>query len=223
MSGERWLSVNEIAHVHGLLDELLDSGRDRLGVTSTNVLAAQLVDRHARVIAEAAAPIAVDGGVADLDPGRVRILVRPDGHMQRAEVDRAAAAPAGVDPVRHAVQAIVSAHEDLVAAVAARRGRAAAVLWRSVGDRIAIAFSARARETGRAGEAPAIVASVIGADARFGAPRRVGMAIVPGAQRPFLVRQGCCLSYRTVKAESCFTCPLVDDDERRARLARGDA
>jgi hypothetical protein len=171
------------------------------------------------VVAEAASAHVAAGRRADLAPERVVLHVRSDGDLSHAEV---AAGGGGEDGTRRATLLARDAaglHEPLVAALARLRGRAAAVLWRTVGDRVAIALSAAVREAGRGAEAPGLVAAVIAADERFGRPRRTGVVHAEGAERPFLVRQGCCLSYRTVKDRPCFTCPLLDDEARTARLA----
>ena len=202
----------------GLLDLLLELTARRMGTTSTGVRAAQLVDRHARVVAEALAPAIVAGRHAALAPGEVVIELAPDGELERAHV-RGGDGHGDARRPEVAAAGFADLHAPLVAAVAARRGRAATVLFRSVGDRLAIAVAAEARSRGRDADAPGLVAGVIAADPRFGPARRLGVARVGAAARPYLVRAGCCLSHRTVKGRPCFTCPVLGDDARVARLA----
>ena len=201
-----------------LLQRMVELTGRRMRATSSGVRAGQLLDRHARVIAEAASAHVAAGSGADLAPERVVLHVLANGDVSHADV------PAGGPGERTALAIALARdaaalHEPLVAALALRRGRAAPVLWRTVGDRVAIALSAAVRAAGHGAEAPGLIAAVIAADPRYGKPRRTGVARAEGAERPFLVRQGCCLSYRTVKDQPCFTCPLLDDEGRAERLA----
>jgi len=209
-------SCDALVATPGLLDTLLARTARRMGTTSISVRAAQLVDRHARVVAEALAPAIVVGRRAALAPGDVVIDLAPDGELTRAHLGRG---ENGAQRPESAAAEFAELHAPLVLAVAARRGRAEAVLFRSVGDRLAIAVAAEARARGRDADVPGLVAAMIGADARFGPARRLGVARIGATTRPYLVRAGCCLSHRTVKDRPCFTCPVLRDEERVARLA----
>ncbi len=210
-------SCHALVATPGLLDTLLALTARRMETTSTGVRAAQFVDRHARVVAEALAPAIVAAARPLLGPLDVVIDLAADGELTRAHVGRVAGETQRAESV---AAAFASLHAPLVLAVAARRGRAAAVLFRSVGDRLAIAVAAEARARGRDADVPGLVAAMIGADARFGPARRLGVARVGETTRPYLVRAGCCLSHRTVKGRPCFTCPVLQDEDRVARLAQ---
>ena len=38
---------------------------------------------------------------------------------------------------------------------------------------------------------------------------------------PLHVREGCCLYYRLPAGLKCFSCPLIDDEDRRRLVAGG--
>ena len=109
--------------------------------------------------------------------------------------------------------------EPLLEAIAARTGRPLRALWRSAGDRLGGAFlwlgdvvgmRERAWELGTLcmeGSGPLAVG------AGFRVLEHAGIA------EPTRNRRGCCLIYRVEGNDTCFTCPLTSEAQRRERLA----
>jgi hypothetical protein len=103
-------------------------------------------------------------------------------------------------------------------AIGAATGRPLSALWRGAGDRLAGAFlwlgdvvgmRARSWELGTRcmqGDGPLAVG------AGFRVLEHAGIA------EPTRNRRGCCLIYRAEGEDTCFTCPLTTEDERRRRL-----
>ena len=104
-------------------------------------------------------------------------------------------------------------------AIAEITGRPLRALWRSAGDRLGGAFLwlgevIGVRETAwELGTRCMNAGGPLGVGAGFRVIKHAGIA------EPTRNRRGCCLIWRADGRETCFTCPLTTDAERRARLA----
>ena len=112
----------------------------------------------------------------------------------------------------------------LMQAISSATGRPLSALWRSAGDRLGGAFLWLGEVVGvreRAWELGTLCM-------RSGGPLAVGAGFRvlehAGIAEPTRNRRSCCLIWRAEGQDTCFTCPLTTDGERRARLqARADA
>jgi hypothetical protein len=93
----------------------------------------------------------------------------------------------------------------LIDAVNATTRRPATALWRAVKDRMDGAIAWIAETTGRRPRAFALLDG------------QAELRLLDLATHDTLlhVREGCCLYYRTAANVKCFSCPLLDDAERR--------
>jgi hypothetical protein len=108
--------------------------------------------------------------------------------------------------------------QPLLEAIAAATGRPLGALWRSAGDRLGGAFLWLGEVVGARERA-----WDLGTRCMQGAgPLAVGAGFRviehAGIAEPTRNRRGCCLIWRAEGQQTCFTCPLTTDAERRARL-----
>ncbi len=111
----------------------------------------------------------------------------------------------------------------LLEAISAGTGRPLRALWRSAGDRLGGAFLWLGEIVGMRDRAWELGTRCMQA----GGPLAVGAGFRliehAGIAEPTRNRSSCCLIYRADGQDTCFTCPLTSDGERRARLqARAD-
>ncbi len=107
----------------------------------------------------------------------------------------------------------------LLEAIAAATGRPLTALWRSAGDRLGGAFLWLGEVAGMRERAWALGAqAMVGG----GGPLAVGAGFRvlehAGIAEPTRNRRSCCLIWRAEDSDTCFTCPLTTDAERRVRL-----
>lgn len=107
----------------------------------------------------------------------------------------------------------------LLTAIAAATGRPERALWRSAADRLGGAFLWLGEVVGMRERAWDLGARCM----RTGGPLAGGAGFRvlehAGIAEPTRDRRGCCLIYRVEGNDTCFTCPLTSEAERRARLA----
>ena len=106
----------------------------------------------------------------------------------------------------------------LLEAIGAATGRPLGALWRSAGDRLGGAFLWLGEVVGMRERAWDLGARCM----QSGGPLAVGAGFRvldhAGIAEPTRNRRGCCLIYRVAGNDTCFTCPLTTEGERRARL-----
>jgi hypothetical protein len=136
----------------------------------------------------------------DLHPDRVELWIGdepPDGNGLKRLTD----ATHDGRPDEH-----LTAHlTPLIAAVNAATKRPETALWRAVKDRTDGAIAWIAETSGRRPRAFELLRD------------RAELRLLDlGTHETLLhVREGCCLYYRTPANVKCFSCPLLDDEERR--------
>ncbi len=107
----------------------------------------------------------------------------------------------------------------LLAAISSATGRPLRALWRSAGDRLGGAFLWLGEVVGVRDRAWELgtrcmqAAGPLGVGAGFRVIEHAGIA------EPTRDRRSCCLIWRAEGQDTCFTCPLTSESERRARLA----
>lgn len=108
--------------------------------------------------------------------------------------------------------------EPLLAAISQATGRPLRALWRSAGDRLGGAFLWLGEVVGRRERAWDLGTRCM----ERGGPLAVGAGFRvlehAGIAEPTRNRRSCCLIYRADGQDTCFTCPLTTEAERRARL-----
>ncbi len=108
--------------------------------------------------------------------------------------------------------------EPLLAGLSARSGRPLGALWRSAGDRLGGAFLWLGEVIGARDRAWELGtrcmdrAGPLGVGAGFRVLEHAGIA------EPTRNRRSCCLIWRAQDGQTCFTCPLTSEGERRSRL-----
>jgi FhuF 2Fe-2S C-terminal domain len=106
----------------------------------------------------------------------------------------------------------------LLDAIGAATGRPRQALWRSAGDRLGGAFLWLGEVVGMRERAWDLGARCM----RSGGPLAVGAGFRvlehAGIAEPTRNRRGCCLIYRVAGHDTCFTCPLTSEAQRRERL-----
>ncbi len=106
----------------------------------------------------------------------------------------------------------------LLAAIHAATARPLDALWRSAGDRLGGAFLWLGEVVGVRERAWDLGTRCMQA----GGPLAVGAGYRviehAGIAEPTRNRRGCCLIWRADGQDTCFTCPLTTEDERRSRL-----
>ena len=107
----------------------------------------------------------------------------------------------------------------LLEAINAATGRPLRALWRSCGDRLGGAFLWLGEVAGMRERAWALGTATMTAGS---GPLAVGAGYRvlehAGIAEPTRNRRSCCLIWRAEGNETCFTCPLTSDGERRDRL-----
>ena len=205
--GEGWLAADAL---DARLDGLLAGMHDLAGLDHPPLGAQWLLEHCAWQGASLAVAAAMDGWVPDLSPGNVLLWFRDGGVWGIAlrEVRRGRRRPA-----RAAHDVLEALLTPVVAAITARRLRAARPLWRAAGDRV--------------GQAVVWAGAAYGdPDARGGSARRCSRrprrctcrcrprSAADGA--PLHLRASCCLYHRVPGAEVCAGCPLRRSPRLRA-------
>lgn len=113
----------------------------------------------------------------------------------------------------------IQAHlEPLLEAIAVATGRPLRALWRSAGDRLGGAFLWLGEVVGVRDRAWVLGTRCMEA----GGPLAVGAGFRviehAGFAEPTRNRRSCCLIWRAEGQDTCFTCPLTTEAQRRARL-----
>ena len=178
-----------------------------LGTDRPDIQGQRLVEVVTWCLALPAAAALLDGDdLPDLSTGNVLVWIgdQPPGGIGIA-LRRGDASP-GAD-----LDDLLAAHlAPLVDAVNATTKRPSNALWRSSRDRVAGAIVWVGEMTGRRERARALL------DGRA----EVRMLDLGTHDMLLHVREGCCLYYRIPTGAKCFSCPLLDDEDRR-RLAAG--
>ncbi len=111
-----------------------------------------------------------------------------------------------------------AALDPLLAAIAAATGRPLRALWRSAGDRLGGAFLWLGEVVGMRDEAWRLGTRCMQMDGPLAVGAGFRVLAHAGIAEPTRNRRSCCLIWRAEGCETCFTCPLTSDRERRARL-----
>ena len=135
------------------------------------------------------------------------------------EGDPSLVAVADEDALLACLHAEMEAHlRPLIAAIGAATSRPQRALWRSAGDRLGGAFLWLGEVVGMRERAWDLGSRCM----RSGGPLAVGAGFRvlehAGIAEPTRNRRGCCLIYRVAGNDTCFTCPLTSEGERRVRL-----
>ena len=106
----------------------------------------------------------------------------------------------------------------LLDAVATEAGRSRRALWRSAGDRLGGAFMWLGEVLGERERAWALGTPCMRGSGPLAVGARFRMIEHAGGLEPTWDRRSCCLAYRCEGHETCLTCPLTTEAQRRARL-----
>ncbi len=106
----------------------------------------------------------------------------------------------------------------LLDAIGAATGRPHQALWRSAGDRLGGAFLWLGEVVGMRERAWELGTRCMRSGGRLAAGAGYRVLEHAGIAEPTRNRRGCCLIYRVEGNDTCFTCPLTPEAERRARL-----
>jgi hypothetical protein len=207
LQGEGWATPEELAGP--LLPEALELCGTSLGTDRPDIQGQRLVEVVTWCLALPGAAALIDGeDLPVLEGGDVLVWIgdEPPGGISIA-LGRNATAPGDLDTLRAALDVHLA---PLVTAVneATRRPRSA--LQRAVRDRLAAALAWVGELRGKPERAQALLAG----------QAELRMLDLGTDEMLLHVREGCCLYYRTPAALKCFSCPLLDDDDRR-RLVTG--
>ena len=204
--GDGWLAVDAIA---ADLDGLLAGIYDLAGLRHPPLGAEWLLEHCAWQGASLAVAAAMDGWVPDLTPGNVLLWFR-DGGVWGIALREVRAA--GADP-RAAHDALEAFLTPVVAAITARRLRAARPLWRAAGDRVGQAVMWAGAAYGDPGSARRLGEAMLAPPSPMHVPLRTDVA---EDGTPYHVRSSCCLYHRVPGAEVCAGCPLRRSPRLRA-------
>jgi hypothetical protein len=195
-----WATTAELAGP--LLHDALASCGESLATNRPDIQGQRLVEVVTWLLAVPIATARIDGTpVPDLDPANVLLWIGdepPEGDGLKLR-DRQATPQAPAHAQLHA-------HLDpLIRAVNYTTKRPANALWRGAKDRMDGAIAWIAETTDQRERAFALLEDT--AELRL---------LDLGTHELLLhVRKGCCLYYRTPANVKCFSCPLLDDEERR--------
>jgi len=108
--------------------------------------------------------------------------------------------------------------EPLLVALSARSGRPLLALWRSAGDRLGGAFLWLGEVAGVRERAWELGTRCMDRNAPLAVGAGFRVLEHAGIAEPTRNRRSCCLIWRAEEGQTCFTCPLTSEAERRARL-----
>jgi FhuF 2Fe-2S C-terminal domain len=231
-----WLDAPGLATSPSDLDDLLRRTGAGLGTDRADVAAMRLAEAYAWALAmRAVAILLVAGRVPAMGARSCRLEASgPNGDITAVAVGGRCwvlpgdplVAHASADPVAdedallQRIGGDMREHLDLLLApLASLSGRPVRALWRGAGDRLAGAFLWLGEMLGERDRAWALgvrclrMAGPLDAGAGFRVLEHAGIA------EPTRNRRSCCLLYRVAGAQTCFTCPLTTEEERRRRLA----
>jgi hypothetical protein len=194
-----WVSSTELAGPR--LQEALQACGESLQTDRPDIQGQRLIEVVAWLLSvPIATALIAQMPLPDLHPDRVELWIGdepPDGNGLRRLTDATHDGPA---------EAHLNAHlEPLIAAVNAATKRPETALWRAVKDRSDAAIAWIAETSGRRPRALELL------DGRA----EVRMLDLGTHEMLLHVREGGCLYYRTPANVKCFSCPLLDDEERR--------
>lgn len=109
--------------------------------------------------------------------------------------------------------------EPLLTALAASSGRPLRALWRSAGDRLGGAFLWLGDVVGMRERAWQLGTLCMEGDGPLAVGAGFRVLEHAGIAEPTRNRRSCCLIYRAPGNDTCFTCPLTSEAQRRERLA----
>ncbi|MDP2712616.1 MAG: (2Fe-2S)-binding protein [Solirubrobacteraceae bacterium] len=232
---EGWLPAAEVIRAGPLLDELLARATQATGTQRADIGGTLLAEGYAWALALRAVGTLLFGTrIPALAPDEVSLeLAAGDTTITGVALSGGSYGIAG-DARAGDPSLVVLADEDalltrlhvelethlapLLEAIGAATGRPRRALWRSAGDRLGGAFLWLGEVVGareRAWE--------LGTRCMHGSgPLAVGAGFRvlehAGIAEPTRNRRSCCLIWRADGNDTCFTCPLTSDVERRARL-----
>lgn len=153
----------------------------------------------------------VSGVAPDPRPARLSVSLQPNGYLQAARSDRLLTSVAAF------AEALVEAHGEVIAALAAVSGATPRALWAIASDSVAN----RALEAGRAVGDPGRGVELADAVCRPPLlPARFVDVEGPERMRQFVRRSSCCLIYVATDGGKCVSCPRRSPEDRRAELTR---
>jgi hypothetical protein len=164
-----------------------------------------------RLALPAAAAVLTDADLPDLSAGNVLVWIGDEPPGGNGIAVRSPATHPGMD--LEEIRSLLAREHlaPLIEAVSHTTKRPRRALWRSMDDRLAAAIAWIAQMTGTDRRARELLDGK--AELR---------SLDLGTHEMLLhVREGCCLYYRTPVAVKCFSCPLLDDEARPPRVARG--
>ena len=231
-----WSAATEVNHAGPALEALLARAVERSGSGRADIGATLLAESYAFSLALRAVGTLLFGTrIPAMAPGEVSLEFADDGTTIIGVAYAGGAYGVAGDPCAGDPSLALVADEDallaqlhteleahlapLLTAIAAATGRPLRALWRSAGDRLGGAFLWLGEVVGMRDRAWDLGARCM----QTGGPLAVGAGFRvlehAGIAEPTRNRRGCCLIYRVEGNDTCFTCPLTSEAERRERLA----
>ena len=202
----RWATPRELAGPR--LEAALDYCGSSLGTDRDDIRGQRLIEVVTWSFAVPAAyALLGTGEVHDLAGAHVWIEAEPPGGVALL-LPRDARGPGGLPQLRDAIAAHTG---PLIEAVNAATLRPEKALERAVEDRIAAAIAWVAQMSDRSAQACTLLEG----------EAEVRMLDLGTHAMLLHVRAGCCLYYRLPAGLKCFSCPLIDDEDRRRLVAGG--
>jgi len=202
----RWATPSELAGPR--LQAALTYCGTSLGTDRDDIRGQRLIEVVTWCLAvPSAAALLQRGELPDLKDAHVWIEADPPGGVALT-LPRDASQPGGLPQLRAAIAAHTT---PLIEAVNAHTRRPAAALERAVEDRIAAAIVWIAQMS----DATAKARTLLDGEAE------IRMLDLGTHELLLHVRAGCCLYYRLPAGLKCFSCPLIDDEDRRRLVAGG--
>jgi len=230
-----WLRAGEIVRTRAPLDDLLAKATATTGGGRADIGGTLLAEGYAFALALRAVGTLLFGTrIPAMAPGEVALeFAGGDATItgvafaggaygvagDEREGDPALVVVADEDALLARLHAEMEGHlAPLLEAIGAATGRPQRALWRSAGDRLGGAFLWLGEVVGMRERAWDLGSRCMQA----GGPLAVGAGYRvldhAGIAEPTRDRRGCCLIYRIAGNDTCFTCPLTAERERRARL-----
>lgn len=215
--GDGWATTAELAGSG--LREALEYCGSSLGTDRPDIQGQRLVEIVTWCLSvPGAAGLLEDDALPDLSADNVQLWIgaEPPGGQATALREDVPVPVTGEAERLAALNAMLDEHlEPLVTAVNEATGRPTSALWRSARDRLAGAFVWVGELTGTRDRSCDL------ARAAVAAPVELRMLDLGTHEMLLHVREGCCLYYRCEAALKCFSCPLLDDEDRRRLVAGG--
>ena len=175
--------------------------------------------------------------VAEINPAAIALTLRPVTWQDGDDSGTAQVLDLHLDPIgltpgpdlpQHLAQAMVTVHQDVIAALLRSTGLAQAAQWRLVGDGLSGALLQQGKALGQLPQAIALGRAILGDKATKLHSRQTDFVeiILPGetptapprARDWFRLRGGCCRYYTSDAADYCSTCVLRNRDDQIGRL-----